>query len=245
MDFAKGEALKRFLLLLALLLTLPLPAAETDEEILALLRATLKGKGDYIQRKVERIGEKTIRIESYISMEGDLKWFGKIATDVSDYGTWLLNKINEKPDGGTYPVKIMGLDKDPEDAINGLFAQMRLDFPVIKKDLRRKLRFIPHVSKSRVLIDGEMPDAKDNMMSAGSAKLVFFQADGEPSRMWGYVEGKIKIRNWLLYEALPTGILKREAGERFQQVITNYLAEENRRIRLSQSPKGKTATLGD
>ncbi len=230
---------------MAFLLTLPLFAVNGDEAIRALLRTNLKGKGDYIQRKVERIGDKTIRLECFISMDGDLKWFGKIATDVTDYGSWLLNKINDKPDGGTYPVKIMGLEKDPADPVNGLFALMRLDFPLIKKDLRRKLRFVPDAGKSKVVINAEMPDSTDDMMSSGKAKMVFFQADNEPSRMWGYLEGSIKIRNWLLYEALPTGILKREAGERFQQVITNYLGEENRRIRSSQIPKEKTATLGD
>ncbi len=239
-----GSALKRLWLFFWLTAALPLLAVDQDEAILSLLRTHLKGKGDHIERTVERIGGKTLRLESFISMEGDLGWFGRISSDVQQYSSWILNQINERPEGGTYPVQLTGLAKDSTDPL-GLFAEMKLVFPLIKKTLRRQMRFVPNIKANRVRIDAEMPNLDDTMLSSGRAQLVFFPAQGDPGRLWGYVEGTIKIRNWLLYEALPTRILKRDAGERFLQIVNNYQAEENRRIRLNQIPKGKKATQGD
>ncbi len=244
MGSQKGPALKRLAFFLSLVLPLLGVGADDDTALLAKLREKLKGKNDYIERNVERLGDKTLKVESFISMEGDLLWFGKIASDVQDYETWLLHKINERPDGGTYPVKVTALEKVKDDPY-ALISEMKIDFPLVKKTLRRKMRFVPTATPTKVIIDAEMPDLDDSMLSSGNCRLVFVKAEGEAGRMWGHLEGKVKIRNWFLYEALPTRILKREAGERFLQVVNNYLAEENRRIRSSQIPTGKRAAQGE
>jgi hypothetical protein len=243
LGFEKGAALKRFVLAFWLGLGIPARGME-DAKILPALKAKLKGHGDLIERTVQRVGDKTLEIESFLSMEGDFTTFGKIAGKVHDYPTWILHKINDKPDGGTYPVKITDLQKVVGDPF-GLVTEMKLDFPLIKKTLFRKMRFVPEVTPERVRVVCEMPELDDSMLSSGTATLTFFPAEGETGRIWGYIVGRIKIRNWLLYEALPTRILKREAGERFNQVIYNYQAEEIRQIRSNQSPKGKTAAQGE
>jgi hypothetical protein len=222
----------------------PARAVEGEAAIRALLKARLKGRGDVIERTVERIGDKTLKLESVVSLEADFERLKPIASDVASYHEWLLNKINDKPDGGVYPVRLTKLDPLATDPY-GVLMEMKLHFPLIKKTLQRTMRFVPETKAQSLVLDADMPDKDDTMLSSGRAKLHFFPAEGEAGRVWVYIEGKIKIKNWLLYEALPTRILKREAGERFQQVIDNYQAEEIRRIKSSQIPTRKTAAQGE
>lgn len=232
------------ILLWFLLVSLPVQGAETDAELLTRVKAVVKGKGDLIQREVERIGDKTLKVESFLSMEADYTWFSKIAADVNGFCGWLIKNINNKPDGGTYMVKVMNLQPNLERK-DALTVDMKLDFPGLRKLISRPLYFAPDVKPTRVRIEAEMPAGADSYISSGSATLTFFPAEGEPTRVWGYIDGRVKIRNWIIYEALPTRILKREASERFQTVIDNYQAEEIRRIKLNQSPTEKKAARGD
>lgn len=82
-----------FFVLLALAFTATIATAEVPakyQEIFSKLRGVrIELPCERPIRKVERLGDNTISLESFICMDADFAMFRKIAGDITHYGAWL------------------------------------------------------------------------------------------------------------------------------------------------------------
>lgn len=200
----------------------------SNDKILTLLRAKVGTKVDnYYERSVKRVGDKTVAVEIFASSEGDYKYAPKIFGDFPKYREWILHNINKRPSGGTYYLQMKDLVVKPgePDIIVGNFV---VDLPVFKKDMFRRFRAKSSQDKESFLVTVESVPLPDSVIGSGDGFMKVFPAPNNGTRLWYYLRGEVKIRNWLLYEALPDKLLARESGERVQQLLDNYLAQEDR-----------------
>lgn len=204
----------------------PAISVPTDAEILKQLKEKLATRGDYVDRKIQRMGNKTIEFESLVSTEADFGHATTILSDFSRYGKWGLTNINNKPSGGTYLLKVLNVEVQPKSP-QTLITTILFDLPLLKHELRCYLNLHAIKKPDVYTILGDVDGAGTYIESV---EMVFkmFPAEKTPHRVWIYAKAIVKIRNWLLYEAMPDQLLKRETGERLQIVLDNYLREEDR-----------------
>lgn len=204
-----------------------LPEA-TDQEAFDILKKVLKDyPGAYQERKINRIGNKTISFESIVAIESDPKLFQKIIFNVKDYSHWALKNINLKPGGGTYYIKIMDMKPEPSDPMT-LRCFVTVDLPVFKHHLQALVKVSPDDKAKNFTVRASMvPDDKSILEGIEILSKVF-PGENRPGIQWMYTKAHIVLKNWLLYEALPEKLLKRESGERVQIVLDNYTEEELR-----------------
>jgi hypothetical protein len=205
----------------------------TPQDVQHALQKTLEGQGDIIKRYVRRLGEKTIEMQSFLSIEGNLGQASKILPDFPRIPAWALANINTSPSGRNYYFKITGATPEGKDLITFDFT---LDLPLYKHRGARKFRFQSETAGEGLLVSAEAVPEPESVISSTNARLYVFRAGAsEPGRVWLAIIARMVIRPWLLYEALPERLIASESTERLETVIANYQAEEDKR-----SAKGKT-----
>lgn len=209
-----------------------------DAEIYKQVRSQLKGQSDFIKRDIHKAGKKTIEFEAYISQDGDIKLAPEILSNIGDYGRWVLRGINKKPGGGSYYLQFRSLREDPPGS-----KTLRSDFvfvlPLLRKEMQRDFRMGTTAQKGDVFtLSGEALPNEKSPLEAAEGILRLYPAEGMPGRVWIYIKGYARLRNWLLYEALPERLMAGETGERIQLILDNYMAEEER-LRALRAPASK------
>jgi len=220
---------KRTAWLLCLFFSLPL-LAETfpsDDEIKVLLRKNLAGQGDYLRREMKRMGNKTIRLEAFASLEGDLKTARKVLTEYPHYKNWALHNINVKPNGSIYFLKINDVAGTLPPASMLTFS-FSLDLPVFKHAGNRSFFVREIVGGAPLTMQLETENDPESVVESCKGIMKAFPAEDATGRIWLYVAGAVVIRPWILYEALPEKLINRESGERIQTILNNYQREEDR-----------------
>ncbi len=221
-----------FILLLGFLLhadefTLP-HGMDTDAQIFQALSETFKGKtGDYYKRTIKRVGDNTITFEAQISVEADAKIMSKVIGDVPKYNDWALTNINQAPGSKlNYLLKIYRFILDPKEP-NSVRPEFMVDLPGFRKLTNRRFDYTTEQKGDVFTITAITPEDKKSHIEKATTQLKLFPAPLS-QRVWLYVTSKIKLRYWLLYEALPTRILEKESMERIQTVLDNYQVQEDR-----------------
>lgn len=174
-------------------------------------------------RKIERLGDNTLSLESFVCMDADFAMFKKIAGDIDHYDAWLLDRMNEKPDGGTYFIKFTSLQSTPEPSIK---LGYRIDIPFFKKEKVKTFRVRTESEKGVFVLSGEGVEDPESYMHFARSAMYAFPAPGQAHEVWVYVEGRTKLKNSLLYQAMPEKMLKTEAGDRIGKILENYQARE-------------------
>jgi hypothetical protein len=201
--------------------------AFADEIPFSELKKTLTGQGDVLRKTFKRLGDKTISFESMASLEGDFKKTPKILTDVKNWGTWALQNINVGPEGKNYFLQINGIDwkKELADQIGIIFS---IKLPIFKHEGTRRFVVSHRTEPNHVHIGVTAPVEPQSVIESCEGSLDVYPAEKEADRLWIGLKGTIKLRNWILYEALPEKLISNEAGERIQTVLINYQKEELR-----------------
>lgn len=218
--------MNQFIVLLALAFTATATAevpAKYQEIFNKLKAVRVEHPCDKPIRKVERLGDNTISLESFVCMDADFAMFKKIAGDIDHYDAWLLNKMNEKPDGGTYFIKFTSLQATPEPSIK---LGYKIDIPFFKKEKVKTFKVRTESEKGIFILSGEGVQDPESYMHFARSTMYAFPAPGQPHEVWVYVEGKTKLKNSLLYQAMPEKMLRTEAGDRVGKILENYQARE-------------------
>lgn len=206
---------------------------EKRDQVLKTLKTNLYGVGDHVERKVERLGDKTLRLETLISLEADLPRMISIFKDVKSYPDWIIRDINVNAEGDPYRMQVLSFK--PNGIENQLVLDMNINVPIIRRKITRVAEFSPMDIDGTFVLKAEMHPTPEGMVESGLAHMYLVQATDDNSRVWVYIDGSLKLRNWLIYQALPKRLLQREAGERVDIVLRNYMAEE-----LSRSKPAET-----
>ena len=214
--------------------TVPLPP---DGELLKVLRARLPSHGDAAERKVTRVGNRTIEFESWVSTEADFGDAKEILADWDHYGDWVLANINKKPSGGNYLVQILDL-KPAAGQKDTVVTTVKIDLPLFQHELQCVLKLKSMGTPEAFTLIGDISGMTGTYIENVEAVLKMFPVEKTTNRAWIYVKGLVKLKNWLLYEAMPERMLKSETGQRIQTIVDNYLKEESRR-RLARAPSTK------
>lgn len=201
----------------------------SDESLLAELGAKFSKKSsESYECSVKRIGNLTISLEIAASSEGDFSTAQKIYQDFSQYRNWVLRDINKRPDGGAYYLQLKDLTQSLEKP-EVLIGNFVFDLPMFKREMVRQFQMKSETNKNSLLITAQSLTSPESMIGSGEGFLKVFPSPVKKHSLWYYLKGTIQLRNWLLYEALPDKILARESKERVQQLLDNYLFEEDRR----------------
>jgi len=233
----------RLLLLLLVVWCQSLPAFDTtlpaDREIFQKLKARVAGRGDVAEREIRRAGDRVIELENFISTEMDSKLAPVIFSDYAHWAQWVLPGINDKPDGGSYLTQLHGLEVDPSspDLINVSFS---FNVPLFRKPRTARFKLASHTSAGIYTLSGRLLESEGTLAEA-TATMKIFPAEGIRNRCWLYVNGRVRLKSMILYEALPEKLLKREASERVRILLDNYAKEERERETARSGAKSATA----
>lgn len=237
MDLQRTEKVKILFLFLLLSFSLfassfKIPTAlDTDEQILASLSQFFKGnENDSYQRTIRRVGDNTIQFEAFIAMEADRKLMPKILSNLSRYNVWITPNINKSPTGKDYILKIFRFIHEAKTP-NSVTPEFMLDLPGFRKLTTRTFNAKTEQKGPVFTLSGETPPDETSHIERATCQLKMFPSSTNPSKVWLYVKAKIKLRYWLLYEALPTRLLERESMERIQTVLDSYAIEEQSRLK--------------
>ncbi len=214
--------------------------SETDKQKYDRMAAVLKSKtGEYFQRTVRREGNKTVNWEAFIALEADKTRVPEILSNFSQLPFWTIRNINLKPGGGTYRLQIVELKTDAKDP-SLLNAEFLLNVPAFHQNINRQFKLAAIRDKEVFTLRGESLPNDSSVIESVQAVMQVYPAEKHPGYVWIYASADIKIKYWLLYEALPERLLKNESGERIQILLDNYVAEETR-LKSSQTPIKRTA----
>lgn len=233
--------MKRFFLLfftVTAVVFAPPRVEPTEEEVYKKLQEVLKKQtGPFAKRTISRVGNKTIEFEAFISTEADETLLPPILSDFKNYPNWAIKNINQKPSGGNYYVKLKDVKSDPKDdsIIHGLIS---IDLPVFHSQLVGFFKLSSENKAPVYTLRAKMVPATNSILESATAVLKAFPAENRPGYKWLYVRADIFLKNWLLYEALPDKLLRKESGERVQIVLDNY-SDEEERLKSSQIPTRK------
>lgn len=178
---------------------------------------------DRTVRKVDRLGDNTVALESFLCMEADFPIFRRIAGDWIHYDKWVLNRINEKTGGGGYLIKFLDVTTDGK---SDVILRYLVDFPLLKKERSKHFKMTTESFPRAFVLTGEGIEDEASLLVYARAEMVAFAAPGKDHELWIHVQGKAKLKSGFLYEALPEKILRTEAGDRIQRVLENYEARE-------------------
>lgn len=239
----------RVLIVIIVFLRAPLVLAlgvTPDEECLTLLRQHLGAHTDFVDRSLKRVGDQTVELEVFIVGEGDITIAHQVFSDFPRYGSWAIRNINRKPSGGNYMLQIRKLDPDPKDR-SVLTADLAFELPLFSKEFKRAFRLSSTKNGRGFTLTGEAIHGETAIVGNADGFMKVFPAENKQGRLWIYVKGRAKIKNWLVYEALPDKLLARESAERIRLVMDNYLTEEDRIKAMDQmesSPQRKKGSTG-
>jgi hypothetical protein len=170
-------------------------------------------------RTVQRHGDKTIGIESFLCVEGSFESMRKIATDFGSYGQWVLNNINERPTGGSYFIQFLDISAPNPDHV---LLKYKVDFPFLKKERQKHFKVKSETFPRAFVLTGEGVEDAESLLNYARAEMVVFPAPKTDQELWLYVQGKAQLKSSFIYEALPEKILRSEAGDRLQRIADNY-----------------------
>jgi len=214
----------------------------SNAEILKSLSGKLAGQsGDYLIRHVQRMGNKTIEMETMIATDGDPKLANAILTDFAHYRNWMLQGLNHRPAGGEYLLKIRDFAIKPGDP-SVLVANVTFDLPLFKIDLLYAIKVGTKKENDGLTITAEaLPQPANSGLGESPIKSTeafakIFPAPKHRDVVWIYLKGRTVLNNWLLYEALPDKVLERETGDRLQIIVDNYHREESQKKPDSEAP---------
>ena len=100
------------------------------------VKLTLAGKGDHVEQTLQRLGDRTINIETFISAEADAEKATKILGEPWNYGKWALPSLNNRPSGGSYRIQVESLSPSPSDS-NLIGAKFQVNLPLLTKKMER------------------------------------------------------------------------------------------------------------
>ena len=203
----------------------PLP----DAEILSKLKERIGTQTYVVSRKLIRHdSDLSIELESMMAFEGDYPIVTQTLNEPKRFREWALNNINLRPNGNSYFIHIVDLLSD---ARRPQVVTILFDFnlPLFKEPLRRTWVLTSQETEQEfgkvfTLEADTDQGAASPLGSAFAIAKVFRRADS----VWMYLSGRVRLRNWLLYQAMPDSILGTESGERLEIIIANYLLEQSR-----------------
>jgi hypothetical protein len=187
-------------------------------------------QGDYVHHALRRVGDRTFEINCVISSEGNFEWATSALSDFSAYRLWVLNNINKRPGGGEYYVKVSDVGPVPGQR-NKLAITFTISIGSFSYSSTR-IFAMRHENKDRAFIlHGESVPEPSSLVSRAWGTLTMMRAPKQENRLWIHVNGRAQHTSALLYNLLPDPPVKREAGQRVQIAIDNYLDWENRKFR--------------
>lgn len=205
-------------------------------EVRLALQKELQGKGDMVRRSVRRLGNKTISLQAFISIEGSFDIAPKILAGFQKKPGWAIQHINESPTGRNYYFKVLKAESETPDIVSFSFI---LDLPLYQHKGMRKFKLKSRPGDKNFVLEAQTLPDPESVISSCLAKLYVFPATNDPNRLWIAATGKIEIRPWILYEALPERILTNESTERLETVIANYQKEEDAATASSDEEKNE------
>lgn len=204
------------------------------------LKRQLPPQGDYLRRDFTRLGNKTIRVETFISTEMDREKGAAILGDFERYPAWALRGINERPGGGEYRLKLLSLKPAPEDK-SVLEIAYRFDFPLFRFSGKTRFKFRAEHRENHFKVCTESVGDPDGLLRrAEGCARVFEPEGGAKGRAWIHAEAIAVVRSQVLYELLPEAVLSRILGERVEKIVANYLEREDELG--ARAPTKKSAT---
>lgn len=207
---------------------------ETDDETFARLTKLLKGRGDWQKNTLTRLGDRTIQLDSVISLDGDFELIPKIMSNFGEYSRWLIEDINRSPSGRNYYMQVKNVAVDPNttDIVRVFYS---FNLPVFKHIGNRGFRLKADTKPKCFSIQAEGIPHEKSIIESTVGTLRVFKGPDQPERLWVSMRGQLKLRNWIVYEALPERLITREAGERIEIMLKNFQKEEER-LKATQAP---------
>ncbi len=208
----------------------------TDAEALPLLKTHLQGKTDHIVRLVRRLGNKTLEVDCFIALQGDLAAFKTITTDFKGWRDWALTDFNVPRDGSGYVLQLNDLvQRDP----GKVTATYVFNVPLFSKERARTFKVGKQEAPKSLTLTAEALVNPKSAVKAANAFMKVLPADGLPGTLWINVKAVVEFNNWFFYEALPEKILLREVGDRLTFLVENYEKEE---LRFKQGGAPRTVS---
>lgn len=201
----------------------------TLETVLDQMRATFSNQREHVSRKIERLGveSRTVRVRTFISLQGNLNSFESIVRDAPHYRDWMFRDINKRANGGGYLVWFLDILARPE-APGEMLLKYKINLPFMGEK-ERNFKFDPMRSGDFFVLSVETRQAEDPVLQQGRGRLVAHASEKVPGYLWVVVEAMAQLKKKFLYEAFPENILNTEAGDRIHKVLMNYQNEEGRR----------------
>lgn len=174
--------------------------------------------------RVQPVGFPTIEMEAFLSAEADRKLTTAILSDNSKYASWVLPGINERPKttGGSYYIHILNIVA-LSPGLLGL--DLNLSIPVLGGPFQRKFHMWTSQNDAVFTLGGAALPKEDSIIIGAEGFLKVFPAGNDSSRVWIYVAGTLRVKNWI-YHLFPQKPIEREAQERIQKIIENYQKAE-------------------
>jgi len=225
-----------------------------DADLLPRLEKDLRGQRQTMIREVRRLGNRTLELELTAAIEADFEIVREVFSQVPSYPSWVLEGINDRPSGGKFFFQVLSLEADPK-IPSVLHAKFLVDLPLLKHRSRRAFRFDIRSGPQSFTQAIEALPLEEGLIETAEGVLKIFPAARAPDLVWVYFRGMAVLRSWLLYEALPERILKKETGERLEILLANYRKVEQRRMEKvalstanvatpSRNPREKTVGPG-
>lgn len=211
-----------------------------SDQIFPKIKKTLAGKGDMATREVQRVGNKTLLMEAFVSTDGNYDMAKKIFTNFELYPKWTLNDINKSAAGKTYKMQFQGMKWSPSDSMMEILYELNL--PVYHYTGSRKYHIEEVKSEKTLCIEVSAATLKDAFIESSKGRFYVWKAPGEKDRIWFYFRGYATIGPWIIYEALPERVVMNESGERVQTLLQNYQKEESRLYSLQAGGKKSAET---
>jgi len=205
----------------------PLLADLPDPQMYTVIKNAIGGRKQVFRRSLKRLGNNTIEIQAVISAEGSFKYAPKILANVKQFPEWALDNINVNSTGSDYHFQIIGATVEPkDDSILGF--SFKLQVPVLSYQGSRQFKTKSVARKDVFILEGDSLPANDSVVESVNLFMRVYPADNDPNQIWIAAFGKVVLRSWLLYEALPERLVTRESAERFQTLLSNYLHREDK-----------------
>lgn len=177
--------------------------------------------GDFTTHQLSRTHNQTFLLETFVSMEGNLKLAIKMLSELENYPKWVLKNINRKASGGEYYVKVIDIKPDP--VKKRLTIHFGISVGKFKYTSERTFQMTETRLPDRFVFEGKAVADDSSLVDSASGTMTVFQAPGVRDRLWIYIRGQVRVKSNLLYTLLPERPAQAEAGARLKTAIENYL----------------------
>lgn len=210
----------------SLLLTLFAWTARAGDSDFAVLEKAFSHGGPAVQQNVFRRGNKTIEVECYVEVPGQLKEFERVARDLPGWREWAFTDINQPAEGdGDYLLQLLDAPSLEPGKITALYYFNLIFF---KKDRTRTFNVSAQTLPGSVLLRGESILSTSSALKSATVTAQAFPAKAKKDVLWIFVRGRVEFRSGFFYEALPERILLRELGDRLTKIASNFKRENDR-----------------